>query len=98
MMPTKTPAGSKRGDAPWVFASWEWKGAIAQPGLSEYSFGAADKEIFYGQATTSPLLNAAPSTPRARERERERGAANQAPARGGSAAAGQHILPKERGV
>jgi hypothetical protein len=33
------------------------------------------KIFFYGQATTSPLLNAAPSTPRARERER--GAANQ---------------------
>jgi hypothetical protein len=41
----------------------EWKGAIAQPGLSEYPFGAAGEEIFYGQATTttSPLLNAAPS-------------------------------------
>ena len=33
------------------------------------------KKFFYGQATTSPLLNAAPSTPRASERER--GAANQ---------------------
>jgi hypothetical protein len=40
------------------------------------------KKFFYGQATTSPLLNAAPSTPRARERER--GAANQE-VRGGGA-------------
>jgi hypothetical protein len=53
-------------------ATLEWKGAIAQPGLSEYSFGAAGEENFYGQATTSPLLNAAPSTPRARGSERER--------------------------
>jgi hypothetical protein len=56
----------------------EWKGAIAQAGLSEYSFGAAGEEIFYGQATTT--------TPRlarqhaARARERDRGAVNQAPA------------------
>jgi hypothetical protein len=34
----------------------EWKGAIAQPGLSEYSFGAAGEEIFLRPSDHKPLV------------------------------------------
>jgi hypothetical protein len=34
----------------------QWKGAIAQPGLSEYSFGAAGEEIFLRPSDHKPLV------------------------------------------
>jgi hypothetical protein len=40
----------------FVVCRGEWKGAIAQPGLSEYSFGAAGEEIFLRPSDHKPLV------------------------------------------
>jgi hypothetical protein len=66
--------------------------ATGSPGLSEYSFGAAGEDFFLRPSDHKPLVERrAQHAARACERERRSQS-------GGGAAAGQHILPKERGV
>jgi hypothetical protein len=68
--------------------SGKWKGAIAQLGVS--ASGLLTPQAKKKSMAKRPQRRAQHAA-RACERERERGAANQAPARGGGAAAAAYI-------